>query len=228
VHDKRRVLAGKVELSYLVSGDERARPMVLLHALGERGSDWAEVAARLAEKYRVYAPDLRGHGDSGWPGAYSFELMRDDVIAFFETLGLASVILVGHSMGGAVAFAVALERPDLTAGLVAEDVTPPYPRDRPLPGRPEGPLDFDWAVVPAIVAQVNRGDPAAWAALPGLDVPTLLVGGGPDSHILQDRLAEAAGLIPRCELVTIPAGHLVHATRPAEFTAAVTAFLRTP
>jgi hypothetical protein len=42
----------------------------------------------------------------------------------------------------------------------------------------------------------------------------------------QHRLAEMASLIPRCELITIPAGHLVHAARPAEFTAAVAGFLR--
>lgn len=215
--ETRRIKAGTVELAYQVSGHEQARPVVLLHALGERGSDWAAVAERFAQSYRVYAPDLRGHGDSDWPGEYSFALMRADVRAFLAALGLARVTLIGHSMGGAVAFGVALEHPDLVARLVAEDVAPPYPRDRPLPERPEGVLDFDWAVVPAIVAQVNQGDPAAWAALPGLAAPTLLVGGGAASHIEQDRIAEAARLIPRCDLVTIPAGHLVHAAEPDLF-----------
>ena len=200
--------------------------MVLLHALGERGSDWEPVAGRFAEAYRVYAPDLRGHGDSDRPGQYSFVLMRDDVIAFISALGLAKVTLVGHSMGGAVAFGVALERPDLVDRLVAEDVTPPYPRDRPLPDRPQGQLDFDWAVVPAILAQVNQGDQAAWAALPGLEMPTLLIGGGQASHIEQDRLAEAARLIPRCDLVTIDAGHLVHAAQPDLFAVTVLDWLK--
>jgi 3-oxoadipate enol-lactonase len=50
----------------------------------------------------------------------------------------------------------------------------------------------------------------------------------PYSHVDQDQLAEMATRIPDCELVTIPAGHLVHAARPAEFAAAVTAFLRGP
>jgi 3-oxoadipate enol-lactonase len=217
VNGARRVRAGKVELTYLVWGDERTPPMVLLHALGERGADWSAVAAKFAGKYRVYAPDLRGHGDSDWPGEYSFELMRDDVVAFAEALGLASVVLVGHSMGGAIAFSVALQFPDLVARLVVEDVAPPYPRDRPVQARPEGPLDFDWGVVPPILAQVNEGDPATWAALSGLDVPTLLVAGGSASHIAQDKIAEAARRIPRSELVTIPAGHLVHAAQPGLF-----------
>jgi pimeloyl-ACP methyl ester carboxylesterase len=228
VDERRRVQAGKVELAYLVSGDERATPMVLLHALGKRGTDWSAVAGRFADKYRVYAPDLRGHGDSDWPGEYSFALMRDDVVAFLKALGLTRVILAGHSMGGGVAFGVALQRPELVARLVVEDVAPPYRRQRPLPDRPGGQLEFDWAVVAPIIAQVNEGDPAAWAALPSLDVPTLLVAGGPASHIEQDRIAEAARLIPRCELVTIPVGHLVHAAEPDLFARTVLSWLAAP
>jgi 3-oxoadipate enol-lactonase len=88
--------------------------------------------------------------------------MRDDVEAAIDKLGLTEVTLVGHSMGGAVALLVAMGRPDLVGRLIVEDVSPPYPRDRAIPERPEGALDFDWAVVPAIVTQVNAGDQAAW------------------------------------------------------------------
>jgi pimeloyl-ACP methyl ester carboxylesterase len=49
--------------------------------------------------------------------------------------------------------------------------------------------------------------------------------GGQDSHIDQNKIAAAAALIPRCELVTIPAGHLVHAARPDEFATAVLTWL---
>jgi 3-oxoadipate enol-lactonase len=75
-------------------------------------------------------------------------------------------------------------------------------------------LDFDWAVVPAIINQVNEGNPAAWEGLVAITAPTLLIGGGPESHIPQDKLAAVAARIPRCDLVTIPAGHHVHAGRP--------------
>lgn len=53
----------------------------------------------------------------------------------------------------------------------------------------------------------------------------LLIAGGPASHVDQEQLAAMAVLIPDCQLVTISAGHLVHAVQPADFTAAVTAFL---
>ena len=44
---------------------------MLLHALGEQASDWTPVASALAPSWRVYAPDLRGHGASDWPGSYT-------------------------------------------------------------------------------------------------------------------------------------------------------------
>lgn len=80
-------------------------------------------------------------------------------------------------------------------------------------------------MVPAIVGQVNAGDQAAWDGLAGITAPALLIGGGQDSHIDQNKIAAAAALIPRCELVTIPAGHLVHAARPDEFATAVLTWL---
>ncbi len=219
------VQAGDIRLAYTVSGEPDAPPMVLLHALGERGADWAPVAGRFAERFRVFALDLRGHGDSDWPEVYSFALMRDDVVAALDELGLAGVTLLGHSMGGAVAYLVAMARADLVGRLIVEDVSPPYRRDRAIPDRPDGPPDFDWPVVPAIVGQVNAGDPAAWDGLAEITVPTLLIAGGPASHIDQDMLAAAAASMPDSTLVTIPAGHLVHAARPGEFVTAVFTWL---
>lgn len=218
--------AGGVRIACETAGPDDAPVMVLLHALGERAADWSPVVPRFARHYRVFAFDLRGHGDSGRPGVYSFESMRDDILAALDELALPTVTLVGHSMGGAVAYQIASRQPERVTRLIVEDAVPPYHRDRPVPERPDEPLDFDWAVVPAIVAQVNAGDPAAWAGLAAITAPTLLIGGGPDSHIPQDLLAEVAERIPRCTLVTIAAGHEVHATRPAEFADSVLNWLR--
>jgi pimeloyl-ACP methyl ester carboxylesterase len=217
----RAIVVAGVRLAYDVTGDPAAPPMVLLHALGDTRADWAPVLDRFARRYRVYAVDLRGHGDSDRPGTYSFPAMAADVVGLLDGLALAGVLLVGHSMGGVVAYRVALARPELVARLVVEDVPPPYRRERPVPTRPDRPVAFDWPVVPAIVESVNAGDPRLWAALATITAPTLLIGGGPDSHIRQDLVAEAAARIPDATMVTIPAGHDVHATRPDDYADAV-------
>ena len=93
------------------------------------------------------------------------------------------------------------------------------------PHRPDGPLPFDWDAT-ALSNQFTDPQVRSWRdSLRQVLAPALLIAGGPASHIDQSQLADMATLIPDCELVTIPAGHLVHAARPAEFTALVTRFL---
>jgi 3-oxoadipate enol-lactonase len=224
---EQRVIEGApgVRISSRLSGDPSAPPVVLLHALGDRGEDWRAVESRLAAQLRVVNVDLRGHGDSDWPGAYSFEFMRDDVIAVLDALDLRDVILIGHSMGGAVAYLVAVQQPDRIARLIVEDVPPPFPRTRALPERPEGVLPFDWSAVAAITEQVNDPTRRWWTRLPDITARTLLIGGGASSPIPQDLLVEVAQLVPDCTLITIDAGHNVHEAEPDSFSDAVLAWL---
>jgi 3-oxoadipate enol-lactonase len=223
--DQHVAVANGIRLAYQVAGSPDAPPMVLLHALGERASAWTPVLPVLAERYRVYAVDLRGHGTSDWPGVYSLELMRDDVIALLGSLGLRDVVLIGHSLGGLVAYQVVLARPDLVGRLIVEDAPPPFQRDKPVRGRPDGPLPFDWPVIPAIVGQANAGDSATWERLKTITAPTLLIGGGTDSSMPQDKIADAAARIPSGTLVTIQSGHHVHASQPEAFTSVVLGWL---
>jgi pimeloyl-ACP methyl ester carboxylesterase len=217
VHSGELVTAAGIRLAYQLTGSPETPPMVLLQALGERGSHWAPVIDRFAEHFRVLTMDLRGHGESDWPGDYSFQLMHHDVLDLLDQLDLGPVTLVGHSMGATVAYMLATQHPERVTRLIVEDAPPPFRRDRAVPERPAGPLEFDWPVVPAIVSQVNAGDPAAWKGLEAISAPSLLIGGGPDSHIPQDKLVKAAARVPNCTLVTIPAGHNVHTSQPDEF-----------
>lgn len=224
--DRLDLTVGDVRLACFVSGAPDAPPMVLLHALGEQSSSWDAVRAEFEPDFRVIAVDLRGHGDSDWPGTYSFQLMADDVVGVLDQLGLEDVALVGHSLGGLVAYLVAQQRPARIHRLVVEDAPPPYPRDRPVPERPDGPLPFDWAVVEAVNAEFPDPDPAIWTGLSEITAATLLIAGGPSSHIPPEKLEETARLIPTCSMVTILAGHHIHITQPTEFNAAVAKFVR--
>ncbi|MFJ7244924.1 alpha/beta fold hydrolase [Kitasatospora sp. NPDC098652] len=215
-----------VTLAYRESGRPDGPPLVLLHALGERAADWEPVLPELAPDHHVYALDLRGHGDSGRTARYGLAEMREDVLAFLDALGLARVDLVGHSMGGVVAYLLAQAAPERVDRLVLEDIAALYPRPSSVP--PEGadePAHFDWAMVRAVKAQLDTPDPAWREGLARITARTLVVVGGATSHIPQERVAELARLVPDCRLVTIEAGHLVHRTRPAEYVAAVAPFL---
>ena len=135
-----RVPTNGIELSVQEAGSAGGRPLVLLHALGESAADWDGVVPALMPGRRALAVDLRGHGASDRPGNYSLELMRDDVLGLLDALRLASVDLVGHSLGGLVALLVAEAAPSRVDRLVLEDVPAPLPRVGPALERPPGDL----------------------------------------------------------------------------------------
>jgi len=226
MNDRLDVTVGGVRLACRFAGASDAPPVVLLHALGDDSLSWEFVAAELSPFFRVVTLDFRGHGHSDRPGEYSFEVMCDDVLGLLDHLNLARSSVVGHSMGGTVAYLIAEAQPGRVDRLILEDTPPPFPESWSTPSRPEDPLPFDWAVVPAIIAQLNDPDPAWWDRLGDITASTLIIAGGPDSHVPQEKLQEVSDLIPTCDLLTIPAGHQVHEERPDEFVAAVLAFLR--
>ncbi|MFF8196442.1 alpha/beta fold hydrolase [Streptomyces bobili] len=224
--DHHAIHVGGVRLAYQASGPPDAPPLVMLHALGEDATDWDIVAPVFARSWRVYALDLRGHGRSDWPGEYSLQLMRDDVLGFLDALALDRVDLVGHSMGGIVAYLLAEDCPQRVDRLVLEDVPIPRPREQTTPTRPDGKLTFDWEMVLAIRRQVDTPDAEWLQRLSRITAKTLVVAGGPRSHVPQDGIVELACRVPHGRVVTIPAGHLIHKSEPMEFAKAVLAFLQ--
>jgi pimeloyl-ACP methyl ester carboxylesterase len=96
---------------YLSWGAEQTElpGMVLLHGMTSSVLNWVCVGPALADRYRVYALDMRGHGESIKPprGTYSLRQSADDAIAFLEVLGLQRPALLGHSWGGATAMVLA-------------------------------------------------------------------------------------------------------------------------
>jgi 3-oxoadipate enol-lactonase len=222
---KQLIETSRIRVAYRTWGSPGDPALVLLHATGETSDDWVRVGETLGEQRNVVAPDLRGHGDSDWSGGYSVEAMRDDLVAFLDALGLQEVDLVGHSLGGIVAYLVAAAQPDRVARLVLEDVTAPLPRAVVRPIRPDGDLPFDWEMVLAVRGQIDD-PPAPWmSGLEHITARTLVIGGGEASPMPQDRVAELADRIPQARVVTIEAGHFVHTEAPEAFVRVVAAFL---
>ncbi|MFF4600938.1 alpha/beta fold hydrolase [Amycolatopsis sp. NPDC001370] len=117
---------GPVELFYTDQG--AGEPVLLVHGLGCDSHDWLFQHDAFAARHRVIAPDLRGHGRSSAPeSGYRPQELAADLAALLDTLGTGPVIAIGHSLGGNVASALAVARPDLVRAVVAAD--PAYGTD---------------------------------------------------------------------------------------------------
>ena len=111
-----------VSLHYQVSGE--GPPLIILHGLFGSGSNWRTVARALAQTNTVYLVDLRNHGASPWAETMSYAQMAGDVNALIQTLALNAPIVLGHSMGGKVAMALALLYPEQVGQIIVVDIAP--------------------------------------------------------------------------------------------------------
>lgn len=115
-------MSAPVDLAYDAAG--AGPPVLLLHGLFASAANWREVAAALAATHRVYSVDLRNHGRSPHCAEMSYLSMADDVLRLIERIGLQQPALVGHSMGGKVAMALALTAPWAVGRLAVIDIAP--------------------------------------------------------------------------------------------------------
>jgi len=99
-------------------------PVIILHGLFGSSRNWTSVAHRLAERFHVFALDLRNHGASPWSEHMGYRAMAEDVAAFMAAHDLPHAALLGHSMGGKVAMTLALALPKLVDRLVVVDIAP--------------------------------------------------------------------------------------------------------
>jgi esterase len=99
-------------------------PVVLLHGLFGSRRNWHHIATRLSSDFRVLALDLRNHGDSPWAVEMRYIAMARDVAQHLGEKVPGGATVVGHSMGGKVAMALALAYPELVQKLVVVDISP--------------------------------------------------------------------------------------------------------
>ncbi len=110
--------AGGVAVNVLAMGEAAGPPIVLIHGFGGDLNNWMFNQPMLAERHRVYALDLPGHGRSAkQAGAGDLASLSATLLAMMDALEIESAHLAGHSLGGAVAMQAALDRPARAASL---------------------------------------------------------------------------------------------------------------
>ncbi len=210
--------------TYYESAGE-GEPVLLLHGGGVTADSWWAQIPALAARYRVYAPERRGHGRTpDVDGPVTTGLMADDTAAFLEVLETGAVHLVGWSAGGTVALRLALRRPDLVRKIVligtavSRDGTTSADQDlvhgpdtaklmdmfRPQyePLSPDGPGHFP--VVFGKWLTMWREEPdLGLAGLARLDVPALVMLGD-DDGVRIEHAADMARALPDAQLAVVP------------------------
>ncbi|MCD2110661.1 MULTISPECIES: alpha/beta fold hydrolase [Rhodococcus] len=225
----------------------RSVPVLLVHGMGGDGRTWTRFAGALVKAgRRVITVDLRGHGRSGRAASYRFGEFAADVAGLCAHLGVETVDLVGHSLGGHVGSLVAQQNPGLVRRLVLEetplplregDPVPEVPAHRPTPVElwhaatsmalnPRAVTAFDRSMTPSVVAQFHTPNPVWWQHLPSLAAPTLLLRGVRRGSMVDPQLLTAAvEALPSASVQEIGCGHSIHRDRARDFAAAVVPFL---
>jgi pimeloyl-ACP methyl ester carboxylesterase len=111
-----------MQLHFKESG--RGRAVMLLHGLLGSSDNWHPIALRLAEAFHVFAVDQRNHGRSPHSDEMNYSLMAGDMNEFMASRGLATAVVIGHSMGGKTAMQFALQFPGRVDKLVITDMAP--------------------------------------------------------------------------------------------------------
>jgi pimeloyl-ACP methyl ester carboxylesterase len=125
------VVNNGVQIHYVIGG--HGDPVVLLHGWPETWYEWLHVMPALAKNYTVIAPDLRGLGDSSKPlTGYDGKTVAEDIHQLVAKLGFKTIFLVGHDIGGQIAYSYAAAHPTEVKRLVVSDLT--FPGFAP-PGR---------------------------------------------------------------------------------------------
>ncbi|MCG8692617.1 MAG: alpha/beta hydrolase, partial [Minwuiales bacterium] len=124
--ERRRVATDGADIHLATGGD--GPPLLLLHGYPQNHLIWHAVAPRLAERFTLVMPDLRGYGESTGPTPdadnvfYSKRTMGADMVAVMRALGHDRFGLAGHDRGGRVAYRLTLDHPDRVTRLAALDI----------------------------------------------------------------------------------------------------------
>lgn len=235
-------ISPRVRLSVVDAGPRDAEHTILfVHGFGGHALQWEKQLAAYAEKYRVVAPDLRGHGLSDHPDSlYTMQEHVSDLERIVEQLNFPKqFVVIGHSFGGAIASSFTLRNQTRVEKLiligtassfklgVAQDIVSRLPTQYAEPLRPYLPVKFNAPLF--VMKRMYLDNVATWNGkdvLPQIHVPTLVILGVRDLVFEQSRYEEVADLIPNAQLAKIPvSAHMVQLERADAVNRAIQRFI---
>jgi len=118
-----KIQSNGINLYYEIHGE--GQPLLFIHGLGSSVRDWEFQVTEFSKSYKVVTLDLRGHGQSDKPaGPYSMAMFAADVTGLLRGLGIDRAHVVGLSLGGGVAFQLAVDAPSMLKSLTIVNSTP--------------------------------------------------------------------------------------------------------
>ena len=217
-------------------------PVLLIHGLGVSARYWRPVIGPLATQFRVFALDVLGFGGSQPAAPFTLSAAAVTIRSWLDVAGLERVDVVGHSMGGHIAAALAANAGDRVRRLVlaAPATAPVRIRLRDAPLRLLSAIRYlPPRLIPLVLRDVWRAGPSTMSRAAAqvsrtslmhevhrIGAPTLIIWGAHD-HLYSVSTGEAlAREIPDARLVVLPhAGHNIMWNEPAQFATLVADFL---
>jgi pimeloyl-ACP methyl ester carboxylesterase len=204
-------------------------PLLLLHGGTGTSGDWKHVfdLDALAARFRVIAPDARGHGRSTNPGGdFSFARCGRDVVAILDAMGIEQVRAVGVSLGAKTLLHVATLAPDRVSAMILVSATPRFPEATRALFREAAAAEHspqEWERMRSIHVHGDAQIEALWALprsfaddatdmsftkerLAAITARTLLVSGDRDPFYPVELAVELYRGIPRASLWVVPGG----------------------
>ncbi len=247
---------GRTTLPHVVPDVSKGQLLLYLHGAGSNGHFGHKLLDILAATHSPLSLDYPGHGrSSGTESLKSVPAYSDLVYAFWQKLGLRPAVLIGHSMGGAIAMDLALRHPQMVAGLVLTctaakfnipeerlqtwkqvmqgRLSQPFTREACSPKTPMNIVQEGWAEQIKTDPRVRYFDLLACqqvdftARLGQIRQPTLVLAGQDDITTPVAQSEQLRDHIPGAKLVVVPeAGHWLPLEKPQEACDAILAFLR--
>jgi esterase len=99
-------------------------PLIVLHGLYGSSDNWVSIAKSISDRFTVFLPDQRNHGNSPHSPVHDYNSMTADLLELVNVLKLQKFFLAGHSMGGKTAVNFAISWPERLYGLLVADISP--------------------------------------------------------------------------------------------------------